>query len=231
MALGSPHSRPATARWERWALVVGNALPVLAYAAGALPFLEAFLAFLLEPPIVGLAMAAKLALVEPPAGEESSALLTVDSDWLASPLRVTAWGLRRAAAHLAVFVGIFVLFYGLTVGMLLTVVASDVPTIAGVDALSAASLALLALGFVVGRAFDLAQFVAGYDGRRSDTERVRRRSRLELHRLYLLNLVFALVGVTALTVAAAAPTLALGGFVGVKTLLDLRYRAVANGPL
>lgn len=210
-------------REERVLLVLANVLPLVAYASGSLLFLEALLLYLLEPPIVAVAIALRLLVVDDPASADSRRLLAIGPDWLVRPVAITTWNLARAAKHAGTYLLAFAFVYGLLVVLFLSLVdaAASLP---GFDALPLASVVLVALGFAQRPLRDLGQFLWTRGERRADPDALCSWSRLEVHRLLVLSVCFGVFGTAATTLLEQYPALALVAFAAVKTAVDLLYQ-------
>lgn len=213
----------AILRDERALLLVANAIPLLAYATGSLSFLAALLAYLLEPPIVGAGLAAKLLVLDEPTGERSRRLATLDREWLAGPATVTTWNLRLVARYVGVYALVALFVYGAVALALVTMAASSSAS-GGFETVSTAWLALVLVGFALEHLWDLGAFLGGHDGRRGDPEAVVDQARLTVHRLYLTSVLFVVFGAMAgLAAVDVVPTLALASFAATKAGVDLLY--------
>lgn len=210
-------------RVQRGLLVAANALPVAALALGASTLPEVLLVYVLEPAIVALASTAKLLVVDPPATERSSPVLSLDRDWLARPVRVTRWSARRALGHVGRYAFAMGFYYGFA-AVIVVLLAGTVQSAAGLGSVSVRWILLLTAGFAVGQLRDLWLFVLGWDRRRADPDGLLERARHESKRLQALSVLYVAFGVGLF--ALPWPVAVAIGYFAVKTAVDLRSQSL-----
>lgn len=212
--------RRPTDRRQVALIVLANLLPLAGYLSGAITLLEVVLVYAIEAGVVGIAVSAKLLVVEPPEGARERTLLVLDRPWLASPVRVTRWNVSRAAGTAGDAVAVLgveqflVLFF-------VAFVVSWSPSVAGLAAVSPASIVLASTGLVLVHVVEFGRFAAGSDRLGTTPDDVERQLAVVVTRWFFTMVVLAAATFGALVVPVASGDALLVAFVSIKVLVEL----------
>lgn len=216
----------ATDRRDGALLVVGNALPVVAVATGWLSIGEAFLAYLLEVPIAGLALGIALLVGTPSSSRQPSA--AVDDDWAARLLDVRRWNVLAAVSALAGFGVTMLVLVGSAI-VFVTLVHNESGAAPFSATVSGLTVGTAACGLLVVHLRDLASFLVDPPRGVTDGE-LRARFDVLAWRVSLIVFAFLLAAALTNVFVLAVPTVLLVLFAVIKTVVDLLFEYLLSEP-